>query len=172
MSPGWGDRQDRRDRQDYPTKHAHRNLVHPGAIEPQAADPCKVYLITRHVEHNDSLIWLPSECLLGCPFIASMPMQLSLDPDVADLAPTDPALARYDEEHLVTYLRMLDANEQGADWREVSRGTDRVPGGSGAPGALYTERPRLRSFSVRQGWRLWYAIDGRSSEPHSHPRTE
>jgi hypothetical protein len=58
---------------------------------------------------------------LGCPFIASMPMQLSLDPDVADLAPTDPALTRYDEEHLVTYLRMLDANEEGADWREVSR---------------------------------------------------
>jgi hypothetical protein len=74
---------------------------------------------------------------MGCPFIASMPMQLSLDPDVADLAPTDPALARYDEEHLVTYLRMLDANEQGADWREVSRGTDRVPGGSGAPSSLH-----------------------------------
>jgi hypothetical protein len=121
LSPGWGDRQDRRDRQDYPTKHAHRNLVHPGAIEPQAADPCKVYLITLHVEQNDTLIWLPSECLMGCPFIASMPMQLSLDPDVADLAPTDPALTRYGEEHLVTYLRMLDANEQGAGWREVSR---------------------------------------------------
>jgi hypothetical protein len=42
-------------------------------------------------------------------------MQLSLDPDVADLAPTDPALTRYDEGHLVTYLRMLDANEEGAD---------------------------------------------------------
>jgi hypothetical protein len=52
---------------------------------------------------------------MGCPFIASMPMQLSLDPDVADLAPTDPALTRYDEGHLVTYLRMLDANEEGAD---------------------------------------------------------
>jgi hypothetical protein len=58
---------------------------------------------------------------MGCPFIASMPMQLSLDPDVADLAPTDPALTRYDEEHLVTYLRMLDANKEGADWREVTR---------------------------------------------------
>ena len=28
---------------------------------------------------------------------------------------------RYEEEHLVTYLRMLDANADGADWREVSR---------------------------------------------------
>jgi hypothetical protein len=39
--------------------------------------------------------------------------------DVADLTPNDPALTGYDEEHLVTYLRMLDA--EGADWREVSR---------------------------------------------------
>lgn len=27
----------------------------------------------------------------------------------------------YDEEHLVTYLRLLDAAKEGADWREVSR---------------------------------------------------
>jgi hypothetical protein len=42
-------------------------------------------------------------------------------PDVADLAPSDPALTRYDEQHLVTYLRILDANADGADWHEVSR---------------------------------------------------
>ena len=40
-----------------------------------------------------------------------------LDPEVADLAPTDHALTLYDEEHLVTYLRILDANAGGADWR-------------------------------------------------------
>jgi hypothetical protein len=40
--------------------------------------------------------------------------------DVADLTPNDPALTGYDEEHLVTYLRMLDTNADGADWREVS----------------------------------------------------
>ena len=44
-----------------------------------------------------------------------------LDPDVADLAPTGPALTVYDEEHAVTYIRMLDADAEGADWREVSR---------------------------------------------------
>jgi hypothetical protein len=44
-----------------------------------------------------------------------------LDPNIADLAPSDPALTEYDEEHLVTYLRMLDANADGADWREVAR---------------------------------------------------
>jgi hypothetical protein len=44
-----------------------------------------------------------------------------LDPDVDDLAPTEPALTDYDDEHLVTYLRMLDAANEGADWREVAR---------------------------------------------------
>jgi hypothetical protein len=44
-----------------------------------------------------------------------------LDPDVADLAPSDPALTSYDEEHAVTYMRMLDADAEGADWREVAR---------------------------------------------------
>ncbi|MGJ4973456.1 DNA -binding domain-containing protein [Bradyrhizobium sp. HKCCYLRH1073] len=44
-----------------------------------------------------------------------------LDPDVADLVPVDEVLTEYDEEHLVTYLRLLDAVEAGADWREVSR---------------------------------------------------
>ncbi len=44
-----------------------------------------------------------------------------LDPDVANVAPTDPALTGYDQEHLVTYLRLLDADAEGADWREVAR---------------------------------------------------
>ena len=33
-----------------------------------------------------------------------------LDPDVADLAPDDPVLTAYDEQHVVTYLRLLDAD--------------------------------------------------------------
>ena len=44
-----------------------------------------------------------------------------LDPDVANVAPTDPALTGYDQERLVTYLRLLDADTEGADWREVAR---------------------------------------------------
>jgi hypothetical protein len=43
-----------------------------------------------------------------------------LDPDVADTAPSEPALTVYDEEHLITYLRLLDADAEGADWREVA----------------------------------------------------
>jgi hypothetical protein len=44
-----------------------------------------------------------------------------LDPDVADVAPTNSALTTYDEEHIITYLRLLDADAERADWREVAR---------------------------------------------------
>jgi len=44
-----------------------------------------------------------------------------LDPDVADEAPTTSVLTGYDEDHLVTYLRLLDAEEDGADWEEVAK---------------------------------------------------
>ena len=50
-----------------------------------------------------------------------MKQHLPLDPDVSDLAPSGPALTEYDEEHVITYLRLLDADEDGADWRQVSR---------------------------------------------------
>ena len=43
-----------------------------------------------------------------------------LDPDVADTAPSGSVLTVYDEEHVVTYLRLLDADAEGADWREVA----------------------------------------------------
>jgi hypothetical protein len=48
-------------------------------------------------------------------------MQPPLDPDVADLAPTEPLLTPYDQEHAITYMRMLDADAEGADWRAVSQ---------------------------------------------------
>ena len=38
-----------------------------------------------------------------------------LNPDVADLAPSDLALTTYDEERAITYLCMLDSD--GARWR-------------------------------------------------------
>ena len=45
----------------------------------------------------------------------------SLDPDVADCAPNDPVLTAYDEQHVVTYIRLLQADSEGADWTEVAR---------------------------------------------------
>lgn len=44
-----------------------------------------------------------------------------LDPDVADVAPSEPTLTAYDEQHVVTYMRLLQAEGEGADWREVAR---------------------------------------------------
>ena len=44
-----------------------------------------------------------------------------LDPPVADLAPTAPVLTGYDEQHLIAYLRLLDADSEGADWQEVAK---------------------------------------------------
>ena len=44
-----------------------------------------------------------------------------LDPPVADQAPHADELTGYDYEHLVTYLRLLDAEADGADWTEVAR---------------------------------------------------
>lgn len=37
-----------------------------------------------------------------------------------DQAPADPLLTDYDREHLVDYLRLLDASEEDAGWREVA----------------------------------------------------
>ena len=44
-----------------------------------------------------------------------------LDPNVDDIAPTGDAITAYDERHFVTYLRLLDAKAEDADWKEVAR---------------------------------------------------
>ena len=43
------------------------------------------------------------------------------NPPVADTAPTESVLTDYDRQHLITYLRLLDAAAEGADWREVAQ---------------------------------------------------
>jgi Uncharacterized conserved protein (DUF2285) len=43
------------------------------------------------------------------------------NPKVEDLAPDGPSLTPYDEQHAVTYMRLLDAEADNADWREVVR---------------------------------------------------
>nr|WP_260610375.1 DUF2285 domain-containing protein [Sphingomonas sp. IC081] len=43
------------------------------------------------------------------------------EPMIADEAPGGEALTAYDEARLRTYLRLLDADAEGADWREVAR---------------------------------------------------
>ncbi|MDJ0447400.1 DUF2285 domain-containing protein [Methylocystis sp. JR02] len=50
-----------------------------------------------------------------------MRVRPELDPDVDDLAPSEQEITAYDERHFVTYLRLLDAETDGADWTEVAR---------------------------------------------------
>lgn len=42
-------------------------------------------------------------------------------PAFDDRPPDSPHVTAYDERHLKTYIRLLDADEEGADWREVVR---------------------------------------------------
>jgi hypothetical protein len=42
-------------------------------------------------------------------------------PVFEDFPPDEPHVTPYDERHLKTYLRLLDAAEEGADWREVAQ---------------------------------------------------
>lgn len=44
-----------------------------------------------------------------------------LDPQVDDVAPTAAILTGYDERHAITYLRLLDAEADGADWKDVAK---------------------------------------------------
>jgi hypothetical protein len=79
-------------------------------------------LIGHHVERS---FGLPYDVLTAVSLPQSSRFRIvhapPLDPDVADVAPTAPALTDYDERHLVTYLRLLDAETNGADWKEVAK---------------------------------------------------
>jgi hypothetical protein len=42
------------------------------------------------------------------------------DLPIADEAPNSSTLTNYDEQHLLTYLRLLDAHAEGAEWDEAA----------------------------------------------------
>jgi hypothetical protein len=44
-----------------------------------------------------------------------------LDPPVSDTAPSDGTVTSYDERRFVTYLRLLDAERDRADWQEAAK---------------------------------------------------
>jgi hypothetical protein len=44
-----------------------------------------------------------------------------LDPSCADEAPNSDTLTPYDTEHLVTYVRLLDAEADASEWTEAAR---------------------------------------------------
>jgi hypothetical protein len=44
-----------------------------------------------------------------------------VSPSYDDRPPASDVLTSYDERHLATYVRLLDAAEDGTDWREAVR---------------------------------------------------
>jgi hypothetical protein len=81
--------------------------------------------------------------------VARTPMQKPpLAPDVADTTPSDSALAVYDEKHVITYLRLLDAEAEGPDWREVARGVLRLV----SPRVLWAQGTSRRSSAASNGY--------------------
>lgn len=46
---------------------------------------------------------------------------MELEPDIADEVVWSETLTDYDLSHLAVYLRLLDAEKDEADWREVAR---------------------------------------------------
>ena len=51
----------------------------------------------------------------------TMRVPVELDPDVDDIAPTGDEITTYDERNFVTYMRLLDAKAEDADWKEVAQ---------------------------------------------------
>ena len=79
-----------------------------------------------------------------------------LDPKVADLAPDEPTLTPYDEQHAVTYVRLLDAEKANADWQEVVRIVLHIDPARGARLALaraYDSHLARAKWMARHGYR-------------------
>ncbi|WGR93366.1 DUF2285 domain-containing protein [Bradyrhizobium sp. ISRA443] len=77
------------------------------------------------------------------------------DRKIADLAPSVPQLTSYDEQHAVTYMRLLDAEADNADWREITRivlGIDHVIEPDRARRAFDSHLARAR-WVARHGYR-------------------
>jgi hypothetical protein len=86
---------------------------------------CPLIPARHHVVRNSGLLTGARTRLLSAdkkPCRRIHPMQKSpSDSNVADAAPTAPLLTGYDEQHLVTCLRLLDAAADGIDWKKVAR---------------------------------------------------
>jgi hypothetical protein len=48
-------------------------------------------------------------------------MPTLLYPEITDVAAWSDEITHYDQEHFITYARILDAERAGADWREAVR---------------------------------------------------
>jgi FAD/FMN-containing dehydrogenase len=97
-----------------------------------------------------------SQAIVGSPFVIGKNPMPPLDPHCADAAPDGPALTSYDEEHAITYIRMLAADAEGADWRDVARIVLHVDPDDDATRARWAYESHLArsKWVVKHGYRL------------------
>lgn len=84
------------------------------------------------------------------------------EPDIADQAPWSDALTDYDLARLTLYLRLLDAERDGADWREVARVVLRQDPDTGEARAhrCWESHMRRARWMTKIGYRLLLDIRG------------
>jgi len=85
-----------------------------------------------------------------------------IDAKVGDIAPSGPALTKYVDERAITYIRMLDADAESADWREVTQIVLRID--------AYSEPDRARrTFDTHLG--ACWGVKGRPAREQVSPLT-
>jgi hypothetical protein len=93
-------------------RHDQLNLIHPYGLIAILSDQSAGRRFVTRATQSSRMIQRVLKSRREMPMLRP-----PLDPDVDDLAPSNPALTDYDVEHLVCYLRLLDAEAEGADWR-------------------------------------------------------
>lgn len=85
-------------------------------------------------------------------------------PIVADEAPGADSITAYDEAHFVTYLRLLDAEADGADWREATAiilGLDPAAAPEHARRCWESHLQRARWMAKSGYWHLLEGVNAR-----------
>lgn len=68
--------------------------------------------------------------------------------DFLETPPASHELTSYDEAHLVDYLRLLDAQSEGADWQDIAR----IVFGADSISDLETAKRQFDSHLARAKW--------------------
>jgi len=86
---------------------------------------------------------------------------MTTTPPIGPVAPDRDELTAYDIRHLVTYLRLLDADEEGADWEEVASivlGLDPEKDEAGSKRTWASHLSRAQ-WMASAGWQLLPGVD-------------
>ncbi|MBS0220375.1 MAG: DUF2285 domain-containing protein [Proteobacteria bacterium] len=97
---------------------------------------------------------------------------MSNPPAIADAAPDVDELTPYDISHLTTYLRLLDADNEGADWEEAASVVLSLDPAANETRAQRTWVSHLAQakWMVSEGYRLLFTVDQELWEAHRPQR--